>query len=577
MNKGHIFGIICLTLVAVSCKNTMKPGLEVIPTLEVGKCVTSKNAAVACAHPEAARIGAEILAKGGNAIDASIAIQWALAVCYPEAGNIGGGGFMVLRMADGSVNTLDFRESAPAAAHRDIFLDANGKVVEGKSTATPYAAGIPGTVHGLFTAHERYGKLPMESLIQPSILLASKGFPLTEIQAQNLNEAQAEFNERNSAKTAFRAKNGGWKVGDSLVQKELAATLERIKTGGLTEFYGGTTADMLVDATYNAVSQEEWFSHKDLAAYTSIWREAVTCEFDSIKIVSMPPPSSGGIALCQMLDMLQHLRIDTLRHNSAGYIHALVEVQRRVYADRASHLGDPDSYPVPVSGLLQKEYNTQRISDFNPTKASKSIDIKAGTPNISESSETTHLSVVDSDGNAVAVTTTLNDNYGSKIVVDGAGFLLNNEMDDFSAKPGVPNMFGLLGGEANAVAAHKRMLSSMTPTIVEKNGKLFLVAGSPGGSTIITSVLQTVLNATVHSMPLDEVINAPKFHSQWLPDVIYLEYERYDSTLVSDVENMGHSINYYPSLGRVDAIMVLPDGKLNACGDVRSDDAAAGY
>lgn len=572
MNKRIAIFVMLSGTVAVSCKN--EPSQSALPfEVEVAKCIDHAEAAVACAHPEAARMGAEILAKGGNAIDASIAIQWALAVCYPEAGNIGGGGLMVARMSDGSAYTLDFRESAPATAHRDFYLDESGAVLEGKSTTTHYAAGIPGTVHGLYTAHERFGSMPMDSLISPAIRLAAKGFPLTAIQANNLNRHRNSFAELNKGVTAFLNNDGNWQAGDTLRQPELASTLERIRINGAAEFYQGETAQMMID---EMPADVPWFGAEDLSSYRAVWREPVQCAFDSVNVISMPPPSSGGIALCQLLELFHLSQADTLAHNSADYIHHLVEMERRVYADRAEHLGDPDYFDVPQEGLLKSGYLKRRWADFDPLKATPSALVAAGSPTY-ESMETTHLSVVDKDGNAVAVTTTLNDIYGSKIVVTGAGFLLNNEMDDFSTKPGEANMYGLIGGEANAVGPRKRMLSSMTPTIVEVNGALYLVAGSPGGSTIITSVFQTVLNAVYHQMPLDETISAAKFHSQWLPDEITIEAGRFDSLTVDSLRRMGHSIATRSSLGRVDAILVLPNGSLSACGDNRSDNSAGAY
>lgn len=572
MNK-HLVAIAAgIAVVSVSCKNEPPQSADAYK-IKVNKCIDNVEAAVACAHPEAARIGAEILAKGGNAMDASIAIQWALAVCYPEAGNIGGGGLMVARMSDGSAYTLDFRESAPALAHRDYYLDESGAVVNGKSTTTHFASGIPGTVQGLFTAHERFGSMPMDSLISPAIGLAAKGFPLTAIQADNLNRHKTSFAERNRSATAFLNPERDWLTGDTLRQAELASTLERIRNNGVAEFYKGETAQMMLDE----VSAEHiWFGAEDLSSYRAVWREPVQCVFDSVNVISVPPPSSGGIALCQLLDLFRLAQADTLAHNSAAYIHHLVEMERRVYADRSAHLGDPDHFDVPQKELLNSGYLERRWADFDPLKATPSALVSAGAL-VYESMETTHLSVVDKEGNAVSVTTTLNDIYGSKIVVTDAGFLLNNEMDDFSIKPGEANLYGLIGGEANAVGPRKRMLSSMTPTIVEVNGALFLVAGSPGGSTIITSVFQTVLNAVYHKIPLDEVISAAKFHSQWLPDHITIEADRFDSQTIDSLKQMGHSIAERSSLGRVDAILVLPNGKLNACGDNRSDNSAGAY
>lgn len=571
MTKYLLFTI--LFICTLSCAPGGKTSEASIPKVQVDKCLTGLSAGVACAHPEAARVGAEVLAQGGNAVDASIAIQWTLAVCYPVAGNLGGGGFMVARMADGEATTLDFREMAPSKAHPDFYLDEEGEVVAGRSIETHFAAGVPGTVHGLFNAHKKWGRLDMAALIGPAIQMARKGFPLTEIQAQRFNDYRSDFTARNEHPIAFVRPDGQlWLEGDTLRQPELAATLERILQEGPAGFYGGETARLIEEEMALAGG---WITKADLAAYASIWRDPMRCSFDSIAVIGMGPPSSGGLALCQLLQMYTDLRADTLAHNTVAYIHALVEMQRRVYADRAAYLGDPEFASVPIQGLLDREYLAGRMADFDPSQARPSAAIREGSPRF-ESPETTHLSVVDSDGNAVSVTTTINGAFGSKIVVRGAGFLLNNEMDDFSLKPGEPNMFGLIGGKANEVQAGKRMLSSMTPTIVEKNGQLHLVAGSPGGSTIITSVWQTVLNTCYHDMPLEEAIAVGKFHSQWLPDVVTVEAGRIDSTVLENLREMGHLIETRTSLGRIDALMVAGDGTLDACGDIRSDNAAGG-
>lgn len=550
-------------------------GQPVSTEIKIGKSLDSLAAAVACAHPEAARIGAEILSQGGNAIDAAVAIQWALAVCYPQAGNIGGGGFMVVRLADGTTNTLDFRERAPAAATKNMFQDENGEVVEGKSLDTHLAVGVPGSVSGLYESHRKYGKLSMETLIAPAIDLAEGGFKITAIQAGLLNQYKADFEGRNRNDIPFFVKNKTWKEGDLIVQSNLAATLKRISVNGEEEFYTGRTAAFIIDemkAGGGIITKE------DLVNYNPIWRKPIESDFKNYKIISMPPPSSGGIALVQLLNMWVAAKTDGLSHNSVEYIHLITEMERRVYADRSVHLGDPEFFKVPVSELVDQRYLNDRMSNFDPSRATPSKDIEAGKfKNVKESTETTHLSVVDSEGNAVSVTTTLNGHFGTKIMVVGAGFFLNNEMDDFSSKPGTPNMFGLVGGEANSIQPEKRMLSSMTPTIVEKDGNLFLVVGSPGGSTIITSVFQTIMNTDVFDMNLEKAIEVPKFHSQWLPDVIFVEENRFDPELLDSLRALGHEIDYFPSLGRVDAILVNPNKTLQSCGDPRADDTAAGY
>lgn len=550
-------------------------GQEVETQVKLGKTLNNLSAAVACAHPEAATIGAEILSKGGNAVDASIAMQWALAVVYPQAGNIGGGGFMVVRMNNGEVNTLDFRETAPAAATKNMYLDDNNNVVDGKSTDTHFAVGVPGSVRGLYESSDKYGVLNMKDLIAPAIALAENGFPITEKQASLFNQYRPEFESRGPKDSPFVKTTGQWAEGDTLVQNDLAATLQRISHNGPDEFYTGRTARLIVD---EMKSGGGIISLSDLENYKVIWRKPTQSEFKNFTVYSMPPPSSGGIAIAQLLKMWENADTDNITHNSIEYIHLITEMERRVYADRSVFLGDPEFHTVPEKEMLNRDYLKTRMKDFNPKKATPSSKIKEGEIGIpAESTETTHLSVVDDEGNAVSVTTTLNGHYGSKILVEGGGFFLNNEMDDFSAKPGTPNMFGLVGGEANAIAPNKRMLSSMTPTIVEKDGELFLVAGSPGGSTIITSVFQTIMNTAVFGMDLEKAIGVPKFHSQWLPDVIMLEEGRFEPEVIEKLESMGHEITTVPSLGRVDAVLVNESKTLESCGDPRGDDTAAGY
>ena len=525
---------------------------------------------VVTAHPEASSIGAEILKKGGNAVDAACAVEFALTVAYPVAGNIGGGGFMVIRLNNGENYALDYREKAPLNGYRDMYLNNDGEVIEGLSTDSHLAVGVPGTVDGILKAHARFGKLDFKDIIQPAIDIAKNGFPVTEKQAKRLNAYKDIFTGTNREPVAF-VKQTKWKQGDILKQPELAKTLELIRDFGRDGFYGGQTADKIVEQMRN---NNGLINHQDLENYNSVWREPITGLYRGVKVISMPPPSSGGIALMQLLSMVEPYPLAKWNWHDAKTIHLMVEAERRVYADRAEFLGDPDFYKVPTKELLNKEYLKQRMANFNPNKATPSENIKHGNPIAKESEETTHYSIADKFGNAVAVTTTLNRGYGSKIVVKGAGFLLNNEMDDFSSKPGFPNSYGLVGGDANAIQPEKRMLSSMTPTILEKDGKLFMVVGSPGGSTIITSVFQTVVNVIDYGMGMQEAVTAPRFHSQWLPDLLYYEKGGLPDSLKNQLKQMGHKLKERSSIGRVDAILCRPNGFFEGGADHRGDDVA---
>ena len=559
------FFIILLAITAVAC-GTKDNRKEKISGL------IAESAMVVSAHPIASQVGLDILKKGGNAIDAAIATQFALAVVYPVAGNIGGGGFMLLRLASDSIAALDYREKAPAAATPTMYIGEAGELVEGLSTEGHLASGIPGTVAGLVEAHAKFSKLPWKDLVQPAIDLARNGFQLTKKEASGLNEIQKDLVRLNTVSPDFLLKEE-WKEGDIIHWLDLANTLERIRDNGKAGFYEGKTADDLVSEMTRG---KGIITDDDLKNYQAVWRKPITGFYKGYKIISMPPPSSGGVALMQLLKSVEPFPISEWGWNSTKTTHLLTEAERRVYADRAAHLGDPDFFDVPVDMLMDSVYTTSRMKTFDMNKATSSASIKEGSLT-GESDQTTHLSVVDKEGNAVSVTTTLNGGYGSTVIVDGSGFFMNNEMDDFSAKPGTPNMYGVIGGEANKILPHKRMLSSMTPTIVEQDGKLLMVVGTPGGSTIITSVFQTILNVLEHNMTMQEAVTAKRVHSQWFPDMIYQEINAITEEDSLSIVKLGHTFMSRRGIGRVDAILIRKDGKLEAGADPRGDDTAAGY
>ncbi|MCH7415827.1 gamma-glutamyltransferase [Belliella sp. R4-6] len=540
-----------------------------------GKSAISEKAMVVSAHPEASKVGAKVLADGGNAIDAMFAVHFALAVVYPSAGNIGGGGFMVYRDNEGSYSTLDFREKASMLAREDMYQDGEGNVDVNASLYGVTSAGVPGSVAGMFEAHSKYGTLPFEDLIQPAIELAESGFKITAQQARNYNSLKKDFTENNRfPEKVSLLKSDEWKEGDLLVQIELAETLKRIQKNGQKGFYEGETADLIVEEMNQGAGI---MTLEDLKNYKAVWRDPIIGDYKGYKIVGMGPPSSGGIALMQLLGIASHFDLKSSGHQTASTIHLMTEMERRVYADRASHLGDPDFWEVPISQLLDPNYLKSRADEINPSLASSSKDVKALEVEVFESEETTHYSIIDQFGNAVSLTTTINSAYGSKTFVSGAGFLLNNEMDDFSVKPGHPNKYGLLGGAANAIAPEKRMLSAMTPTIIEKDGELKMVVGTPGGSTIITSVFQVILNTLEHDMSMSQAVTARRFHHQWYPEDIQLEKDAISIQVREELAGMGHKFIDRGNIGRIDAILVRKTGKLEGAGDPRGDDYAVGF
>ncbi len=556
-----------------SCTSSKKNNNLVIDPYHytITKKVVAENGAVASAHPLASEVGVSILKQGGNAVDAAIATQLALAVVYPNAGNLGGGGFTVARLANGQLLAIDYREKAPGKAHRDMYLDPDGTPRSDKSMYGHLASGVPGSVSGIFEAHQ-YAKLPFEKLIQPAIDLAEKGFVITKREANGLNRLQDDLKKYNSVMPVF-VNEKGWKEGDTLVQKDLANTLLRIQKNGAAGFYEGETAKLIVEEMQRGGGI---ISLEDLKNYKAASREPHQFSYKGYQIVGMPMPSSGGLLLNQMMKMIENRNIAAMGFHSTQAVQMMTEVQRRAFADRGEYMGDMDYYKVPVNILTSEKYLADKMKNFDPAKANSNDIVKPGVASAYESEETTHLSVIDKEGNAVTITTTLNNSYGSRTVVGGAGFFMNDEMDDFSIKPGVPNMYGAIGNDANAIVPGKRMLSSMTPTLVLKDGKPFIVVGTPGGTTIPTQVFQTLVNLLEFNLSPEDAVNKPKFHHQWLPDELALE-KGFPQAVRDSLQKMGYLIKERSGIGRTELIVVRPDGKFEAIADSRGDDGAAGW
>tara|TARA_B110000495_G_C23018055_1_gene603416 strand:- start:236 stop:1924 length:1689 start_codon:yes stop_codon:yes gene_type:complete len=559
----------------------MRSILVFILSVLIISCDKTYNPTVVSARKEASEIGVEIMKKGGNAYDAMIAVHLALAVVHPTAGNIGGGGFFVYHNSDGSSGSLDFREMAPSKAFKDMYLDKNGNVIPDMSTLGGAAVGVPGSISAIFDIHSKFGSLPIGDLFHPAIKLAQEGFIVTEKQSWSLSEKLDDFIKINGKNSLYSKR---YYKGDTIKNTKFAETLSKISKNGSKAFYEGEIAEMIID---EVIESGGIMTIEDLKNYKSIWRDPVIFKYKDLDVISMSLPSSGGILLGQMLKAIEDYDISRYGHNSLNAIQLMVEAERRAYADRSHFMGDPDFMNLPVYELIDKKYIQDRMNNFSWDIATPSSEIKHGNVIINESDETTHYSIIDKHGNAVSVTTTLNNSYGSKVYVEDGGFFLNNEMDDFSSKPGHPNSYGLIGSEANSIQPKKRMLSSMTPTIVLKDNKPSLIVGTPGGATIITSVFQTILNVYEFNMNIQDAVNAPRFHHQWLPDVIIIEKNGSDNRIDSLLRNKNYNVIPLPfesemsgmsprsSIGAVDAIFIDKNGKVSGGADYRGDDFAA--
>ena len=556
----------------------MKNIILILSSFFLFSCSDIYQPAVVSARKEASQIGLEIMKNGGNAYDAMIATHLALAVVHPTAGNIGGGGFFVYNHKDGSSGSLDFREMAPGNAFKDMYLDENGDVIPDMSTLGGAAVGVPGSISAIYEIHAKFGSLPIEDLFKPAIDLAKNGFVVTKKQSNSLGGKLEDFIKVNGEESLYSKK---YYEGDTIKNARFAETLSKISEYGPEVFYGGEIGEMIV----NSVNKNGGImTIDDLKNYESVWRDPVKFKYKDLEIISMSLPSSGGILLGQMLKVIEDYDIKSFGHNSVKTIQLLVEAERRAYADRSHFMGDPDYMNLPVYELMDKEYVVDRMENFSWDKATPSSEVKHGNIIVQESDETTHYSIIDKYGNSVSVTTTLNNSYGSKVFVEEGGFFLNNEMDDFSSKPGHPNFYGLIGSEANSIQPGKRMLSSMTPSIILKDSKPSLIVGTPGGSTIITSVLQTILNVYEFDMSVQEAVNAPRFHHQWLPDVVIFEEGIIDKEKDSILKSKSYFVISLPievdtggmsarsSIGAVDAILIDEEGKVSTGADFRGDD-----